>query len=61
MSNQNLFCITGHRLWFRETSEGPNLDVVWNPGVPGTGDHPQQGGSTFSVNASCRLCDVSRI
>lgn len=32
----------GDRLWICQASKRENLDVVWNTGVPGSWNHPQQ-------------------
>lgn len=40
--------LQGHRLWLRQTREGPDLDAVWHPRVPGPGDHPEQGETPLS-------------
>lgn len=29
-------CFAGDRFWICEKGEGPDLDFVWNPRVPGT-------------------------
>lgn len=32
--------VIGHRFWLCKKSKRQNLDVVWNTGIPGSGDYP---------------------
>ena len=50
--------LKGDRLWICQAGKRQDLDVVWDTGVPGTRNHPQQSMDTFTVilNAQIQQC-----